>query len=161
MSVPVGTIVSYGGAMSTNNIASLLQQGWVVCNGESYSQQQYALLFAAIGTAFGGGNGNFNVPDLRGRFLRGVDMGAGNDPDAQSRAASAIGGNTGDAVGSLQQDEFAAHTHSYTMFPGLSGGIASGSYWAQTESSTGVAGGSETRPKNVYANFIIKALNIN
>ena len=42
------------------------------------------------------------TPDLRGRFVRGVDSGAGQDPDAAKRTASALGGNTGDRVGSFQ-----------------------------------------------------------
>ena len=49
---------------------------------------------------------------MRGRFLRGVDDGAGNDPDAGTRIASATGGNAGDAVGTLQVDELKQHNHS-------------------------------------------------
>jgi microcystin-dependent protein len=47
--------------------------GWLLCDGTAYSRAQYADLFAAIGTAFGAGDGTstFNVPDLRGRFPQG------------------------------------------------------------------------------------------
>jgi microcystin-dependent protein len=69
----------------------------------------YAALFAAIGTSHGSGAGGttFNLPDYRGRFLRGVDnptggAPAGRDPDAAGRAAAATGGNAGNAVGSMQ-----------------------------------------------------------
>ncbi len=57
-----------------------------------------------IGTIHGAGDGatTFNLPDYRGRFLRGVDQGAGRDPDATGRTAPATGGNTGDTVGSIQ-----------------------------------------------------------
>jgi microcystin-dependent protein len=68
------------------------------------SRTTYANLFAAIGTAHGSGDGvtTFTLPDYRGRFLRGVDEGAGRDPDAPSRTAPSPGGNSGDAVGSIE-----------------------------------------------------------
>ena len=56
-------------------------------------------------------SGTFNVPDLRGRFLRGVDGNAGRDPDAVNRLASKSGGNAGNAVGSSQTDAFQGHGH--------------------------------------------------
>lgn len=45
--------------------------GWLMCEGQEVSRSTYSVLFAAIGTAFGAGNGTttFNVPDPRGRFL--------------------------------------------------------------------------------------------
>jgi microcystin-dependent protein len=46
--------------------------GWLKANGAAVSRTTYADLFAAIGTVFGAGNGSttFNVPELRGEFLR-------------------------------------------------------------------------------------------
>lgn len=46
---------------------------WVYCDGQALSRTQYAELYAMIGTNFGSGNGSttFNVPDYRGKFLRG------------------------------------------------------------------------------------------
>jgi phage-related tail fiber protein len=46
--------------------------GWLKANGAAVSRTTYADLFAAIGTVFGNGNGTttFNVPELRGEFLR-------------------------------------------------------------------------------------------
>jgi microcystin-dependent protein len=77
--------------------------GWLLCDGSSVSRSTYAGLFYVISTAYGTADGtSFNLPDLRGRFLRGADNGAGNDPNASSRSTIAAGGNTGDAVGSLQ-----------------------------------------------------------
>lgn len=54
---------------------------WLRCNGAAVSRTSYAALFAAIGTAFGVGDGSstFNLPDLRGEFLRGLDDGRGVD----------------------------------------------------------------------------------
>jgi microcystin-dependent protein len=97
-SVPPGTIVAFAGMTAP--------AGWTLCDGSLVSRTTYAGLFAAIGINFGGGDGisTFNLPDLRGRFLRGMDGGAGRDPDAANRTASNTGGPTGDAVGSLQSD---------------------------------------------------------
>jgi len=55
--------------------------GWLKCNGAAISRTTYADLFVAIGTTFGSGDGSttFNLPDLRGEFLRGYDDGRGVD----------------------------------------------------------------------------------
>jgi phage-related tail fiber protein len=55
--------------------------GWLKANGAAVSRSVYSDLFNAIGTTFGAGNGSttFNLPDLRGEFLRGWDDGRGVD----------------------------------------------------------------------------------
>ena len=55
--------------------------GYVKCNGASYSRTgTYAALFAVIGTTYGAADSShFNVPDLRGEFIRGFDDGRGVD----------------------------------------------------------------------------------
>ena len=47
---------------------------WLICNGQAISRTEYSELYALIGTRFGAGNGvtTFNVPDYRGKFLRGL-----------------------------------------------------------------------------------------
>ncbi len=47
---------------------------WFLCNGQAISRTAYAELFALIGTNFGIGDGSttFNLPDYRGKFLRGL-----------------------------------------------------------------------------------------
>lgn len=51
--------------------------GWLLCDGAAVSRATYKALFDAIGTHFGAGNGSttFNVPDLKGRVVTGVDTG--------------------------------------------------------------------------------------
>jgi microcystin-dependent protein len=106
-SSPSGSIMMYGGTSAPS--------GWLLCDGTSYLRTIYTALFSAIGTAYGTADGtHFSVPDMRGRFPRGVDNGAGNDPDTSSRTASATGGNTGDNPGSLQGNAFQTHHHSIT-----------------------------------------------
>ncbi|MDA0179025.1 tail fiber protein [Solirubrobacter phytolaccae] len=66
--------------------------GWLLCDGAAVSRTTYAALFAAIGTAYGAGNGfsTFNLPDLRGRVPVGVD-GSANRQDANDALGSAGG----------------------------------------------------------------------
>lgn len=71
--VPAGAVSYF--AMST------APSGWLKANGAAVSRTTYATLFAAIGTMYGAGDGatTFNLPDLRGEFLRGFDDGRGAD----------------------------------------------------------------------------------
>jgi phage-related tail fiber protein len=131
--------------------------GWLVCDGSAISREQYSSLFSAIGELWGAGDGSttFNLPDLRGEFLRGWSNSSGNDPDAASRSG-------GDTVGSSQSSEFGAHTHrpyqtsrTYDNNYNYSGGgrrYGSFGYHYDTTS----AGGNETRPRNKYVQYCIR-----
>jgi microcystin-dependent protein len=96
--LPSGVVLPYAGAA--------VPAGWLLCNGAAVSKTTYAALFDALSYAHGDpGGGSFNLPDYRGRFIRGADtMGtaAGRDADKALRSAAAVGGATGDAVGSVQ-----------------------------------------------------------
>lgn len=152
--VPSGAILAYGGALSP--------AGFLICDGSSYLRSAQPNLFTAIGTAYGSADGtHFNVPDLRGLFQRGVDGGSGNDPNAASRTAANPGGNTGNNVGSSQADIFGAHEHSIPVNTGsgssqIVASTATSLYNGGANLQTLAAGGSETRPKNLYVNYIIK-----
>ncbi len=149
---PPGSIIMFGGAAAPT--------GYLLCDGTSYLQSSHPDLFSAIGTAYGSVDGtHFNVPDFRGIFPRGVDGGAGNDPDAGSRTASNAGGNTADNVGSFQSGVFGAHSHDAAINGGAGGTLVINSTSISTPSFaviTNTVGGSETRPINLYVNFIIK-----
>ncbi len=71
---PVGAVVWYGDDDWTSDF-------FLPCDGSAISRTTYADLFDVIGTVFGVGDGSttFNVPDLRGEFIRGWDNGAGVD----------------------------------------------------------------------------------
>ena len=159
--VPVGTMMAYGGDTTNEEVVKNLKaQGWLPCDGAAVSQTDYGDLFKALGTAFGAGDTKltFNVPDLRGRFPRGTNQKSDRDPDAESRRAEPASGNAGNKVGSVQDDEFKSHTHGYTETHYVGdGGNMSGSHWNVTPSQTKATGGQETRPKNLYVNWIIKA----
>jgi microcystin-dependent protein len=160
-SVPVGTIVAFGGN------ADSVPSGWLLCDGTPYSGTDYPELYVAIGKNYGSMGGNiFNVPDLRGMFLRGVDGGAGNDPDAAIRTAN--GNGETDAPGSVQEDAIQEHQHqaadSYCygeQHEGKDSNHVADNQWTTSWNwtqnySAGTKTSSETRPKNVYVNYIIK-----
>ncbi|WAP69032.1 phage tail protein [Jiella pelagia] len=137
--------------------------GWLMCDGAAVNRATYSSLFAVMGTAHGSGDGSttFNLPDYRGRFLRGVDGTAGRDPDKASRTAMSSGGATGNAVGSVQSDQIKSHTHTYDMAASAQGGNPSaieGSVGSYTGKGAAIdaTGGNETRPLNAYVNYIIK-----
>lgn len=164
--VPSGTIIAYGGTTCPT--------GWLLAEGSSQSRTGKAKLYAAIGTAFGTVDGNsFNVPDLRGRFLRGHDGGVGRDTDRTTRAACDTGGATGDNVGSCEGDIQQGHTHRVTIkynsstLGGSSGWPAYASNGTVDFDQSSVPTdthvtygapriGNENRPVNVAVKFCIK-----
>jgi microcystin-dependent protein len=171
--LPIGMVTPFAGTTEP--------AGWLMCDGRAVSRATYSSLFAIIGETHGQGDNSttFNLPDYRGRFIRGTDnMGtaagaASRDPNSGTRTAMATGGNTGNNVGSVQDDAFQGHFHdsvryasgSGNAFAGGSGQAISGAetpvvQHVQEAGSDGTNGtprtSSETRPKNAYVNFIIK-----
>lgn len=153
--VPTGGIVAWSSAS--------IPSGFLLCDGTSYTRATYPALYSIIGNAYGTASGTtFNVPDMRGRFLRGRDAGVARDPDRASRTASATGGNTGDNLGSIQGSDFISHYHGYNSVVDAYNWSNYGSVRTtpnttyNSNSSTNASGGSETRPINAYVNFIIK-----
>ena len=109
---PVGTVIAVPG-----NAYGGWPAGYLYCNGASYtrSDTRYLDLFAVISTNSGTSSAtSFNVPDLRGAFIRGVDGGRGLDPDRNSRTASNPGGVAGDAPGTFQSNALGTHNHTFT-----------------------------------------------
>lgn len=99
---PAGTLMAFAGPLSTAVLTRLAQTGWLYCDGKAFPKTALPELFTAIGTNYGSQGANFNVPDFRGRFMRGSDHGTGRDPNAATRTAFAPGGNTGGLPGSQQ-----------------------------------------------------------
>ena len=138
---PAGTII-----WTARNTAPT---GYLKANGTAISRSTYSTLFTAIGTTFGAGDGSttFNVPDLRGEFVRGWDDGRGID--------------TSRAFGSAQADDLKSHTHSITP-SNVTGRVGTftagpGSQPLSDENlSIGNTGGTETRPRNIALLACIK-----
>jgi len=171
--VPIGSVVAYAG--------NTIPRGWLLCDGKPYSidVDTTKALFNAIGFTWGGSGKTFNVPDMRGMFLRGVDTSGKVDPDGSSRLLA--GGLQGAKLGSVEQDAtkmpnsaFAAqpaggHNHTinwhYQQVLLGNGGVAGLLLPGGGEPTTSVpdhthvitGGDLETRPKNVYVYYIIKA----
>jgi microcystin-dependent protein len=159
---PSGVIVAFAGATAPT--------GFLACDGSAVSRTTYATLFAAISTTWGAGNGTttFNVPDLRGMFVRGTG----------TNATGSSSGAVGPSVGAYAADTYLNHTHTdsgHTHGPtsgtsfltnGPSGAnivATGGSYAATATTASGTAniqtsttGGTETKPKNYGVLYIIK-----
>ena len=76
---PVGTVIMYAAASAPD--------GYLVCDGGSFSATTYAKLYAVLGES--------RTPDMRGMFVRGYDPAGVNDPDG---AARSIRSAQGDAI---------------------------------------------------------------
>jgi hypothetical protein len=140
-----------------------------VCDNSTLAIASFAKLNENLGGAWGTSGGNLNIPDLRGKFPRGVDGGAANDPDAAGITANATGGNTGDAVGTIQTHEVLSHTHALSSQSGadnndLLGGSTNAYGLLPTYGGAGTKfpniaqtfGGNETRPINANVYFVIR-----
>lgn len=134
-SVPTGSVMPF--AMAT------APTGWLKANGAAVSRTTYAALFAAIGTTFGAGDGSttFNVPEMRGEFVRGFDDGRGVD--------------TGRGLGTAQADDLKSHTHVGLVNSGQLG-TGGGSNYLGQPNNVGATGGVETRPRNIALLYCIK-----
>lgn len=115
--------------------------GWMICNGAELLRSAYPELFNAIGTAYGSsGPLYFNLPDLRGRVLVGLD-------GAQVEFAN-LGKTGGAKTHALTIAEMPAHTHGIPTRIGLddsnfsfNGGVSSDRTHVGPEFSTNSAGG--------------------
>ena len=151
--LPVGTVLPW---MSRS---TSYPSGFLYCNGAAISRTTYSSLYSVIGTTYGTGNGSstFNIPDLRGCFLRGD------------------GGNAA-AIGTRQNSGAPNITGTFSVHEKASGAfyISGESEWhgnrnnngnkhdvtfdASRVSSVYQNGLNEVRPVNYAAKFIIKAL---
>lgn len=168
---PIGTILPYGGTEAPS--------GWMLCQGQAVSRTNYADLFAVIGTSFGTGDGSttFNLPDLRGEFLRGAgtnshtDQGNGGtvgqhqdatvipdieayNGDTSTPNTTISSGTSGTSKGSVQNHDSKVVVQN-AWINRLTGTKDSGDtnfdkYWAMRT----------VRPTNTSVNYIIKAMQV-
>ena len=143
--------------------------GYLECNGASVSRSTYAALFAIIGTAYGSASGTtFNLPDLRGEFVRGYDHGRGVD-SGRSVASAQSGQNESHTHTATVTDP--GHNHAFTAAKSIGGhtddggspdqrsttqDLTTGSKVTGVTVSNAATGGNETRPRNVAMMYVIK-----
>ena len=127
--VPPGCISAYAGAAAPG--------GWLICNGQEIDRQIYSNLFAVIGTLYGSGDGSttFNVPNLKGRHIMGIDV---------SQTEFDVRGETGGEVKhTLTIDEMPTHNHN-VIDPGHNHGVTDPGHqhgYANNAGDQGVTGG--------------------
>ncbi|MBU2702278.1 microcystin-dependent protein [Sporomusaceae bacterium BoRhaA] len=156
--IPVGTVNYFA--------RQFPPEGWLLCDGREVLRDVFADLFNMLGTSFGIGDGKstFNLPDLRGEFIRGLDVGRGVD--------------TGRQLGSVQADDTKSHYHAVLSYPyrantllytipseqdtmnvytgNANGTVVRTGAQCTKELGTTEAGGSETRPQNIALLACIK-----
>jgi len=148
---PAGSVIAYPSTSAPG--------GYLECNGAALSRTTYSDLFAVIGTTYGAGNGSttFNIPDLRGEFIRGFDNGRGVD------GGRAIGTEQISQANSIENIETGGGSFNE---PGVSNIPDDGnsSEWVRSGQGGGSSfitirakkKGVETRPRNIAMMYCIK-----
>ena len=143
VAMPVGSVIT----VSSINVPN----GFLECNGAELSRTTYANLYAVIGDTYGAGDGSttFNIPDLRGEFIRGFDNGRGID--------------SGRGIGTAQLDAIQEHGHNIYGGTGSKAGMnntyayhASGYKYGGNAEVVNANTANETRPRNIAMMFVIK-----
>lgn len=97
----IGTIASFG--------FGFVPQGWAACNGQLLSISEFDILFALIGTTYGGdGVNSFAVPDLRGRTI--LNQGTGRRLTTNIE----LGEKAGSTSVAMNTATMPAHNHALT-----------------------------------------------
>ena len=168
----INTLISGGGSGGGNTVIigseigtvsafamPTAPEGWLVCDGSAVSRTDFADLFATVGTLWGHGDqvSTFNLPDLRGEFVRGFDAGRGVDD--------------GREFASVQTDALQNHDHSMSRYVSASGeqtrvgNDGPGGTYNEGETNRYTSGlegspyntATETRPRNIAMTYAIKA----
>jgi len=126
--MPVGMVAPFG--------MKIPPAGWLECDGRPVDRTLHADLFAAIGTTFGVGNGSttFNLPDLRGEFVRGWSHSRPGADDGRVFGTNQTGANaphnhdatTGAGTPHAHTATGGAHTHTVTAAVVQGSGINGG-----------------------------------
>lgn len=123
--LPIGCVQAFAGSSAPS--------GWLLCYGQAVSRTTYADLFTVISTTYGTGDGSttFNVPDLRGRVVAGLDNMGGSDA-GRLDLANTRGTTTGAQYHTLTTSEIPDHRHELRL--GTAGATGYDDYAARANS---------------------------
>ena len=162
---PTGCVLPFAGSTAPTY--------FLLCFGQAVSRTTYADLFGVIGTTYGTGDGftTFNLPDLRGRAVAGLDnMGgsaAGRLTSTVLSASNTLGATGGAQTVTLSTSEIPSHSHAIQRSNSAAtsvGADASALYRIQqdtgatmtnTQNSGGGSAHSNTQP-TIVLSYIIK-----
>jgi len=156
---PTGGVIAFAGATAPTN--------YLLCDGAAVSRTTYAELFALISTTYGSGDGSttFNVPNLKGRVIVGLDV---------AQTEFDVRGETGGAkTVTLTSAEMPVHNHSQQLPNATAGGAGAnpGAYFstnwtnatpnstgasATTTANAGSGGAHNNLQPYIVLNYIIK-----
>lgn len=105
---PIGSLIPYSGNVAPN-------ANWQIAAGQAISRAGFPTLFTIDGITYGSGDGitTFNVPDLRGRVVAGVDAGA-NRLTTTTMSSQALAGTGGAETIVLTTPQIPTHLHGVT-----------------------------------------------
>jgi microcystin-dependent protein len=161
--VKTGTIETW----STN----VCPTGYLECSGQAVSRATYADLFNVLGTSFGAGDGSttFNLPDLRGEFIRGWDHGrsidSGRSFGSSQAATSVFMGDPSVTAGRIANLYNTSNDNPQTLMSALNGEattidptniVVLSSAAEATDPVTAIDTTMSVRPRNLALMFIIK-----
>ena len=186
--MPTGTILPFSGANAPGATSPI--SDYLICDGRSLNTYDYRELHAVISNTYGGTAHNpgttdqsgatttFNIPDIRGRVIAGLDVDQGGRSDRltnlsvanlDGQTLGANNGNPGDtgrgANGAqehtLTESEMPDHTHTETRNnpAGITGGTNPGVDAGVITRDTGPAGGDQAHNNvqpTIILNYIIK-----
>jgi microcystin-dependent protein len=97
----VNEIMPSGSILQTAR--STAPTGWLLCQGQAISRTTYSVLYSAIGTVYGSGDGTttFNIPNLQGKVPVGKDSGT----------FVILGATGGAETVTLTEAQIPSHTH--------------------------------------------------
>lgn len=148
-----------------------IPDGWLECNGAEISRTTYENLFNKIGEIYGSGDGvnTFNIPDLRGEFIRGFDNTRGVDvgrvfASSQTDSLQNITGTLGMSYSAIRGEEgktgvFIGSSNANgnnISAPSFPTSQPHGTLNFDASNSSGARTSSETRPRNIAMKYVIK-----
>jgi microcystin-dependent protein len=147
---PIGGVTTFAGTASPSS-------KWAICDGTAVSRTTYSTLFTVIGTTYGVGDGTttFNLPNLKGRVVVGVD--------AAQTEFDALGETGGAKTHTLTVDQIPSHQHSFARanagtFTGIIGSNGHGGTVLETLFTAATGGGQAHNNLQPYIalNYLIR-----